>query len=264
MRTHLRVNLALFANLAVWAACTQPGQTEIARGNVLATRKDFEGALQAYRAAAEAAPNRAHPRELLGHLLFDSGRRAEARAAYQDALRVEPEAALEARLGLARLDAEAREFDRALGRLNEVLEKQPNNLYALLSRASLELRAGGAEAAQRAISDTAKAMAIDQKSSAVLFLRGSSFLAAGSLAEAEAAFGLLERRHPNSPLAWYGYARVASARGDKAAALRHLRIAREKALERSEEWKTADVLSDPMLRSLREDPEFAAAIGASR
>jgi len=189
MRTHLRVNLALFANLAVWAACTQPGQTEIARGNVLATRKDFEGALQAYRAAAEAAPNRAHPRELLGHLLFDSGRRAEARAAYQDALRVEPEAALEARLGLARLDAEAREFDRALERLNEVLEKQPNNLYALLSRASLELRAGGAEAAQRAISDTAKAMAIDQKSSAVLFLRGSSFLAAGSLAEAEAALG---------------------------------------------------------------------------
>ena len=264
MRTHLRVNLALFANLAVWAACTQPGQTEIARGNVLATRKDFEGALQAYRAAAEAAPRRAHPREVLGHLLFDLGRPAEARASYQDALRVEPEAALEARLGLARLDAEAGEFDRATQRLSEVLEKQPNNLYALLSRASLELRAGGPEAAQRAIADTAKAMAIDQKSSAVLFLRGSSFLAAGDLGQAQAAFELLERTHSASPLAWYGYARVSSARGDKASALRHLRTARDKALEGAEEWKSADVLSDPALRWLREDPEFAAAIGASR
>src|SRR5262245_48836466 len=251
MRTHLRGNLALFANLAVWADCTQPGHTEIARGNVLATRKDFEGALQAYRAAAEAAPNRAHPRELLGHLLFDSGRPAEARAAYQDALRVEPEAALEARLGLARLDAEAGEFDRATQRLSEVLEKQPNNLYALLSRASLELRAGGPEAAQRAIADTAKAMAIDQKSSAVLFLRGSSFLAAGDLGQAQAAFELLEHTHSASPLAWYGYARVASARGDKAAALRHLRNARDKALGRAEEWKSSDILSDPALRWLR-------------
>jgi len=264
MRTHAPVNLALFASAAVWASCTQPGQTEIARGNVLATRGDFQGALEAYRAAAEAAPRRAHPREVLGHLLFDLGRPAEARAAYQDALRVEPEAALEARLGLARLDAEAGEFDRATQRLSEVLEKQPNNLYALLSRASLELRAGGPEAAQRAIADTAKAMAIDQKSSAVLFLRGSSFLAAGYLGEAEAAFQLLERRHPASPLAWYGYARVSSARGDKASALQYLKTARDKALEGGEEWKSADVLGDPALHWLREDPEFAAAIGAAR
>ncbi len=264
MRAHVPVNLALFAWAAVWAACTQPGQTELARGNVLASRKDFQGALEAYRAAAQAAAKKAHPREVLGHLLYDLGRPAEARAAYEDALRVEPEAALEARLGLSRLDADANELDRAAQRLSEVLEKQPNNLYALLSRASLELRAGGADRAQRAISDTAKAMAIDQKSSAVLFLRGSSFLAAGSLGEAEEAFQLLERRHPDTPLPWYGYARVASARGDKAAALQYLRTARDKALERAEDWRSADVLSDPALRWLREDPEFTAAIGASR
>lgn len=264
MRTHTPVNLALIAFGAVWAACTQPGQTEIARGNVLASRRDFEGALQAYQAAVQASPAKAYPRELLGHLLFDLGRRAEARVAYQGALLVEPDAAVEARIGLARLDAEAGEFDRATKWLTEVLEKQPNNLYALLSRASIELRRGTAGGAERAILDTAKAMAIDQKSSAVLYLRGSSFLAAGKLGAAESAFQLLERRHPDVPLAWYGYARVASARGDRAAALGHLRIARDKARERAEDFRSADVLSDPMMRSLREDPEFAAAIGASR
>ncbi len=263
MRTQISFSVALFA-AAACAACSQPGQTEIARGNLLATRRDFDGALVAYRAAALAAPTRAHPRELLGHLLFDLHRPAEARAAYEDALRVEPEAALEARIGLARLDADAQDFDRAGQRLTELLEKQPNNVYALLSRASLELRRGTAQAAERAVADTAKAMAVDQKSSAVLYLRGSSFLAAGQLSEAEAAFQLLERTHPDIPLAWYGYARVASARGDRSAALRQLRIAREKAEGRSEEWRSAEVWSDPMLRALREDPEFAAAIGAPR
>jgi tetratricopeptide (TPR) repeat protein len=265
MRTHILFStLTLFAVVGLCAACTQPGQTEIARGNMLASRKDFDGALAAYRAAARAAPGKAHPRELSGHLLFDLGRWSEARAAYEDALRVEPDAALEGRIGLARLDAEEHDLDRAVERLSQVLEQQPNNLYALLSRASVELRRGGAQDPERAIADTARAMAIDQKGGAVLFVRGSSFLAAKRFDEAEAAFRLLERAHPNAPLAWYGYARVASARGDKATALRQLRIAREKARDGSDEWNGGAVLRDPALESLLGDPEFAAAVGAPR
>lgn len=264
MRTRASIVAAFCLGAALSASCTQPGQIEVARGNVLASRQDFEGALEAYRAAAAAAPNKAHPREVLGHLLFDLGRSAEARAAYQDALRVEPKAALEARLGLARLDADAGAFDRAERRLSEILKEQPNNLYALLSRASVQLREGSPEGVQRAIADTARAMAVDQKNAAVLYLRGSSFLAAGNLPEAEQAFQLLERNHPPLPLAWYGYARVASARGDKSAAVQHLRIAREKARQRAEAWKSDDVLSDPLLRWLRGDPEFTAAVGMPR
>jgi len=264
MRTHTVLpTLTLFVVLGLCAGCTQPGQTEIARGNVLASRKDFNGALEAYRAAAQAAPGKAHPREVLGHLLFDLGRPAEARAAYEDALRVEPAGALEARIGLARLDADAGNLDRAVERLTQVLDQQPNNLYALLSRASVELRRGSAQDAERAIADTAVAMTIDAKSAAVLYMRGSSFLAAKQLNEAQEAFALLEERHPDIPLAWYGYARVASARGDKAAALRQLRVAREKAQRRTNDWNSSDVLQDPTLRALQGDPEFAAAIGAT-
>lgn len=263
MRTHiLGSTLPLFIAVGICASCTQPGQTEIARGNVLASRKDFGGALEAYRAAAQAAPGKAHPREVLGHLFFDLGRWAEARDAYEDAVRVEPQAALEARIGLARLDAEEHDLDRAVERLSQVLDRYPNNLYALLSRASLELKRANARDVERAIADTAVGMAIDQRNNAVLFLRGSSFLAAGRFDDAEAAFRLLERAHPNIPLAWYGYARMATARGDKATALRQLRIAREKARARSDEWNSGAVLRDPALESLAGDPEFAAAAGA--
>src|SRR5260370_1578589 len=87
---HLRV--ASIAALCVFlsGACVEPGQTEIARGNVLASQKKFEEALPAYRRAAEAAPHNASPRELLGHLLFDLGRSADARAAYTAALNLQP------------------------------------------------------------------------------------------------------------------------------------------------------------------------------
>jgi tetratricopeptide (TPR) repeat protein len=252
----------LFAALQLVAACVQPGQTEIARGNVLAARKDFNGALEAYRAAARAAPGKAQPRELLGHLLFDLGRPAEARAAYEDALHVEPDAALEALIGLARLDAIEHHLDRSVERLSQVLDRQPSNLYALLSRASVELQRGGALDIERAIEDTAKAMAIDRESGPVLYLRGSSFLAAKQFDQAEAAFRLLERAHPNLPLAWYGYARLASARGDKGGALGQLRVAREKARAHADEWNSDAILGDPTLRPLQNDPEFAAVAGA--
>jgi len=264
MRTHISAStVALFVAVGLGAACSQPGQTQIARGNLLASKKDFDGAIAAYRAAAEVSPGKAHPRELLGHLLFDLGRSEEARAAYEDALRVEPDAAIEARFGLARLDVDELRLDRTVKRLSEVLELQPKNLYALLSRASVELQRGDAGDAERAIEDTASAMAIDPKRSAVLYLRGSSFLAARQFDSAEEAFSLLEHEHPNLPLAWYGHARVASARGDKAEALRHLRTAREKARDGADEWDSGAVLRDPALQFLKGDPEFAAAVGAS-
>lgn len=264
MRTLALITPALLIGSALCVGCTQPGQVEIARGNVLASRRDFQGAIGAYRAAGRAAPNQAHPREVLGHLFFDLGRAEDARAAYEEAVRVDPSGALEARLGLARLESQAGDFDRAARRLTEVLEEQPKNLYALLSRASVQLRLGTPASIEGALSDTARAMAIDEKNAAVLYLRGSSFLAADKAHEAQQAFELLEKKHPQLPLAWYGYARVASARGDKAGAVRHLRIARAKTSQRAEDWKSGDVLSDPLLGWLREDPEFTAAIGAPR
>src|SRR5258707_2313302 len=204
--------------LVLLAGCSDPGQTEIARGNVLASQKKYADALAAYQAAAAAQPRKAHPQELAGHLLFDLGRSAEARIAYQEAVQREPQDALEAKIGLARLDAEDQRFDDALARLNGILEKNPQNLYALLSRATVALRRGKPGEVEVALVDTAKAMAIDSNGAAVLYTRGSAFIAAKEYEQAQTAFGLLEHAHPKSPLAFYGYARVASATGDLAAA----------------------------------------------
>jgi tetratricopeptide (TPR) repeat protein len=261
MHTHIWiVSLSLFGAPLLLPGCSEPGQTEIARGNVLASQRKFDQALESYRSAVRAAPGRAHPRELLGHLLFDLGRTAEARLAYQEAIEADPGTALEARIGLARADAEESKYDQALKRLDSVLNTQPNNLYALLSRASIALRRSRPGDAQSAIADTAKAMLVDSKNASVLYLRGSSFVAAGELDQAAASFRRLEDTHPSLPLAWYGYARLASARGDRSAALSNLAKAREKALKLPGGWNGGEVLADPGLRSLRNDPEFTALI----
>jgi tetratricopeptide (TPR) repeat protein len=241
--------------------CNEAGQTEIARGNVLASRRQFDEAAQAYRAAAEAAPGKARPRELLGHLMFDQRRLAEARAAYEDALRVEPQAAMEAELGLARLDAEEGKLDPAIERLTRILERQPTNLFARLSRANLALQRGKPEDSELALEDTARAMAIDSKNEAVLYGRGRAFIAQGKFAEAKETFDLLAKAHPRSYLPAYGYARLAAAQGDKAGALAHLREARQKTPPAL--WRAAEVQADPAFRSLQGDPDFTAAVGGS-
>ena len=165
------------AVLLVVAGCSEPGQTEIARGNVLASQKRYDEALAAYRAAGVAQPKSARPRELAGHLLFDLRRYGEARRAYEEAVALEPNNALEGKIGLARLDAEEQRLDDAMARLDAILEKYPQNLYALLSRATVALRRGHPGDLETAISNTAKAMAIDSKSAAVLYTRSSAFMA---------------------------------------------------------------------------------------
>ena len=168
----------------------------------------------------QGRPARARPRELLGHVLSDRRDIAGARAAYEEALKVEPKAALEARIGLARLDADENKLEDALVRMAEVLKEQPKNVYALLSRATLCIRRGSPGDIEQAIQDTATAMTVDEKNAAVLYTRGCAFLAAREFDKANEAFALLEKQHPSTPLAAYGRARVAGARAEKLQALR--------------------------------------------
>ena len=240
----------------VVAGCSEPGQTEIARGNVLASQRRYDEALAAYRAAGAAQPKSARPRELVGHLLFDLGRYGEARRAYEEAVALEPSNALEARIGLARLDAEEQRLDDALVRLDAILEKHPDNVYALLSRATVALRRNHSGDVETAISNTARAMAIDSRSAAVLYTRGLAFLAAKDDQQAAQAFSLLQRAHPRSPLAFYGFARLASAKGDRAVALANLRQARSAAEDQPGGWKPRQVRADPAFAWLKDDPEF--------
>ncbi len=259
---HLQVRIIAALCLFLSGACVEPGQTEIARGNVLASQRKFEEALAAYRRAADAAPHKARPRELLGHLLLDLGRSADARAAYTAALQLEPGNALEAQIGLARLDTEEGRSDEALAQLNEVLRQHPDNLYALLSRANVEMRRARPGDADLAVADTAKAMAIDPKNPSVLYTRGCSFLAAKAYESAAPAFERLRQTHPASPLGWYGAARLASARGDRSAAIENLRQARSRANALPGGWDSREVRRDPAFQFLQKDPQFAQIVNS--
>jgi tetratricopeptide (TPR) repeat protein len=240
-------------------ACNDAGQTQIAAGNVLASSKRYDEAIKAYQSAAQAMPNKARPRELLGHVLFDLRRLPEARAAYADAVRVEPEGALEARIGLARLDAEDGHLDEAIATLTQVIKSDPNNLYAWLSRANLLIRRGAPDDAQGAINDSDKAAQLGAKNVSVIYTRGCARLAAKQFDQAEAMF---QQIPAESPLGAYGQARVASAKSDKLGALSKLREARSRAAALPEGWRPDEVKSDPAFRALKEDPEFLAVVGS--
>jgi tetratricopeptide (TPR) repeat protein len=251
------------AQIAGGIACNESGQVEIARGNALASRNDLDGALRAYEAAAKAAPKRARPHELIGHVFFDQRRFDEAEKAYRDAIAIDPDGALEARIGLARVEAEQGKIDPSIEQLNAILAKRPKNLYALLSRANLLIRRGRPGDTEQAIVDTATAMAIDASNSSVLYTRGNAFLAAGQLDKAEEAFRLLAGAHPNSALSAYGEARLASARKNRGIVLERLREAKKKASAVAGAWHPNEVRTDSAFQWLKDDPEFVSLITAS-
>jgi tetratricopeptide (TPR) repeat protein len=241
-------------------SCHEPSQTEVARGNILASQKKYSDAVSAYRKAAELAPQSARPRELLGSLLAELKSDAEARAAFEEAVKLEPDRAIDALLGLAKLDARQGKADDAIRRLSAVLQLQPSNVYALLSRANLTLRRGGKGDAEVALSDTSRALAIDSKSEAVLFARGSALLAAGKAEEAEEMLSLLAKKHPSSPLAAYARARMAALKGDSKQAIAELTRSRELTVAAGKEWRADEVAQDSAFKGLLADPTFTAAV----
>jgi tetratricopeptide (TPR) repeat protein len=251
-----RIPLLLLLSSLALVACSEAGQTEIARGNVLASQRKFDEAIEAYRAAAKASPNKARPRELLGHVLFDQKRIAEARAAYEDARAVEPEAALEAEIGLARLEAEEGKLDAAIEHLARVIERQPGNVYARLSRANLAMRRGAEKDAELAIEDTAAAMKVDSDNPSVLYTRGCAFIAARDLPKATETFELLAKAHPASPLPYYGRARVAGAGQARADVILNLREAKSRSKAAPGSWDVAQIRDDPAFRFMQDDPDF--------
>lgn len=238
------------------AGCYEPGQTEIARGNVLASQRKLGEAVEAYRAAAKVAPQKARPRELLGHVLFDLHRLPEAKAAYEDAIRVDPQAALEAQIGLARLEAEEGHLGAAIDHLGQVILRQPGNVYARLSRANVAMRRGEPADAELAVTDTAAAMQVDASNPSVLYTRGCAFIAAADLPKAQESFELLAKAHPQSPLAPYGLARVAGARKARADVILQLREARARAKGIPGAWKVEEVRDDPAFTFMKADPEL--------
>jgi tetratricopeptide (TPR) repeat protein len=163
-----------------------------------------------YREAARLAPKRAFALERLGDTLYDLGRKDEALAAYREASERDP-GAFTARIGAARVLTDLGRLADARGELTLVLEQQPTNLYALLSRGNLAQRAGDAKAALR---DYETAVHLKSDNVPALYQYGLALLADGQVVEAERTFDRIVQVAPSAPEGFHGRARVLAQRGD--------------------------------------------------
>jgi tetratricopeptide (TPR) repeat protein len=209
----------LAALLACAAACTgEPSAPHLARGNVLVNNGKREEAAAEYREAARLAPKSSLPLERLGDVLYDLRRKDEALAAYREASARDARA-FTARIGAARVLTDLGKLEDARAELTLALERQPTNLYLLLSRGNLYQRSGDSKAALR---DYETAVHLESRNVPALFQYGGALLDDGQVDEAGRTFDRLVEVAPDAPEGWYGRARWFARRGDGSGAAQAL------------------------------------------
>jgi tetratricopeptide (TPR) repeat protein len=215
----------LAALLACAAACTGDlSAPHLARGNVLVNNGKREEAAAEYREAARLAPKSSLPLERLGDVLYDLQRKDEALAAYREAAGRDA-GAFTARIGAARVLADMGKLEDARGELTLALQRQPTNLYLLLSRGNLYQRSGDSKAALR---DYERAVHLASRNVPALSQYGGALLDDGQVEEAGRTFDRLVEVAPDAPEGWYGRARWSARRGDGDGAARALAAANQR------------------------------------
>lgn len=247
-------------------ACTLTGcedrtEAAVARGNHAAKAGKLADAEKAYEDALQLSPENVRALELLGNVQLEQGKLAEARKSWEGALQLRS-SSVDARVGLARLDAVEDRKDAALLALTNVLRDAPDNVLALTVRASLLLGRGAREDVEAALKDTEHAVAVSPENPAALYARGNALLADKKADEARKAFEELQRVTPSSPLAPYGLARLAALQNDRLSALTQLRTSLEKAKGTPGVLTPAAIRKDPAFRFLEADPDFNALLSA--
>jgi putative PEP-CTERM system TPR-repeat lipoprotein len=163
----------------------------------------------------ESAPEgpigvRARALTLRGLAQAESRRFEEARTSLTEALSVDPDAH-KAALGLARLDLLAGDTDAAQRTLEQVLEKRPNELSALLLLAEIQRRGGHPEAAL-ALYD--RAVQGHEKDVRPLLGRATVYLMLNRLAPAEADLDAVEAANKGLIMTAYLRGLLAYMKGD--------------------------------------------------
>jgi predicted Zn finger-like uncharacterized protein len=109
----------------------------MSQGDKLRDREKIKAALEAYRAAAELAPNRAEPVAGKGFALLDLGQKPQAEAAFREALRLNPRYAV-AVIGLAETYRQMGKNAQAIEQYERYLEILPEGSEAPVAKAAIE------------------------------------------------------------------------------------------------------------------------------
>ena len=188
--------------------------------NVLGAAGDFEGALDSFLQAGAIEPESVAALKGRGAALTRLGRHAEAVAAYDEALRFEPDAQLfnDRAAALLRLGRAA----EALVSADAALTRRPEFIPALLNRGNA-LRALGR--LEEALSSYKEALAIQGDNVSTLCIHGGALCELGRHSEALESFNRALELQPRNPLALTDRANVLSQLGHPAAALADLNAA---------------------------------------
>lgn len=249
----------LGALLLALFGCEGKGEALIAKANSLAQKGQLDDAAKAYDEASKLLPTDSRPLELLGNVKLEKADVAGARAAFEQALKLNP-ASVDSLLGLGRLEGQAGNFDQALQFLAQAVDKAPDRVDVRAWRAVFLLARGAPADVELALKDADTALLQAPGDSSALYVRGNALIAAKRFDDAREAFSELGRLQPQSPLSDYGLARVAAAQADRIGALAQLRSAQEKSKTFPKALSPADIRKDPAFRFLENDPDFQTLV----
>ena len=175
----------------------------LTKAGLLAQKGDGEGAILLYRSVIQEAPERAEAHFGLGFLLAAEEKYDEARAAFEQAVKLDDSSAVY-HLHLARVLFEAEQPRVAVDHLERSLQLNPKDPAAWLILAVVMREVGEPDAAVEALE---KGLAFLPKQPDLLTALSNLLVAKGDLARARAAaLEVLEQR-PNDPAARNNVAR---------------------------------------------------------
>lgn len=153
-------------------------------GRLYIQRKEYDQAAVQFRKAAELRPTGASAWYGLGVALAASGKTGDAVAPLAEAARLAPKDP-DPLQALARLYAEARQYDKALAAMDQAILHAPQSIVLRLDRADMIYAEGDVKGAQAEYRDLVRR---DPKLAPAYFRLGEIQLRAGDLSGAEAAF----------------------------------------------------------------------------
>lgn len=123
-------------------AATDPGTVaDMALVSTLMDRKDWDSASKAVAKLQAKTADKPVSSNLRGRIELQRGNRDKARAAFEEAVKLDP-VYFPAADSLAALDADDKRFDAAVGRYDKILAADPRNVGANLAVVMLRARAG--------------------------------------------------------------------------------------------------------------------------
>lgn len=171
-------------------------------GLLQAQQGDTAGAEHSYRSALEETPDYTLVRANLGNLLMETGRFNEGVAVYEEGVALDPKNA-ELMNGLGWRFDQNHEAERALSWYDRCLETAPNFLAARINRASLLLKMGRLDAAEK---DARSAVEQSPANIQAVLLLGNIHAMAGRFQEAARQYRRALELDPNSAPAQNGLA----------------------------------------------------------